>query len=171
MTMRRILLVDDEDSFTKLCKLVVEDVGDYEVRVVDNPAMALESALEFRPDVAVLDVIMPRMSGLQLAATFKENDQLAALPIIFLTGHADVQLAVRAMQSGAFDFLEKPFSDQDLLDRTHAALELDAGNRKALGQRRAIIERMAQLTPREREVAWRQARICRARSMSRSTTT
>jgi FixJ family two-component response regulator len=72
--------------------------------------------------------------------------------VIFITGHGDIPMAVEAMQQGAFDFLQKPFRDQDLIDRIQRALERDARNRAALDQHARIRERLDSLTPREREV-------------------
>ena len=76
----------------------------------------------------------------------------AMIPVIFITGHGDIPMAVEAMQHGAFDFLQKPFRDQDLLDRVQRALTRDAANREELKQRDAIRVRYDSLTPREREV-------------------
>jgi FixJ family two-component response regulator len=76
----------------------------------------------------------------------------AMIPVIFITGHGDISMAVEAMQHGAFDFLSKPFRDQDLIDRVQRALEKDAVNRRAFGRSDSIRERLQSLTPREREV-------------------
>jgi two-component system, LuxR family, response regulator FixJ len=118
---------------------------------------ALKSAREFldkydpaQPGCLVLDVRMPEMSGLELQE--KLNLQGAVIPVIFITGHGDVPMAVEAMQAGAFDFLQKPFRDQDLIDRIQRALERDRTNRAALNERSLIRERLESLTPREREV-------------------
>ncbi len=93
---------------------------------------------------------MPGMSGLELQEEL--NSRGAMLPIIFITGHGDVPMAVEAMQRGAMDFLQKPFRDQDLLDRINGALERDRVGRELLGNRERIQARIAELTPREREV-------------------
>ncbi len=90
------------------------------------------------------------MSGLELQEQL--NLQGAIIPVIFITGHGDVPMAVEAMQAGAFDFLQKPFRDQDLIDRIQRALEKDRNNRAALSERGLINARMESLTPREREV-------------------
>jgi two-component system response regulator FixJ len=76
----------------------------------------------------------------------------AVIPVIFITGHGDVPMAVEAMQQGAFDFLQKPFRDQDLIDRIQRALEKDRANRAELGKHSGLRERHQALTPREREV-------------------
>jgi two-component system response regulator FixJ len=103
-----------------------------------------------QPGCLVLDIRMPGMSGLELQAKLAEEH--AIVPIVFITGHGDVPMAVEAMQHGAVDFIQKPFRDQDLIDRINQALEKDKANRDSLRERDAIRHRMAQLTPREREV-------------------
>jgi FixJ family two-component response regulator len=90
------------------------------------------------------------MSGLELQQQL--NLRGAVIPVIFITGHGDIPMAVEAMQQGAFDFLQKPFRDQDLIDRIQRALERDRTSRADLGQRTRIRERRDSLTPREREV-------------------
>jgi FixJ family two-component response regulator len=98
----------------------------------------------------VLDIRMPGMSGMELQLEL--NRLGAVIPVVFITGHGDVPMAVEAMQQGAFDFLQKPFRDQDLIHRIQRALERDAAHRSALQQTHAIKARLASLTPREREV-------------------
>jgi FixJ family two-component response regulator len=93
---------------------------------------------------------MPGMSGLELQQQL--NLRGAVIPVIFITGHGDIPMAVEAMQQGAFDFLQKPFRDQDLIERIQRALERDRTSRADLGQRDRIRERRDSLTPREREV-------------------
>jgi FixJ family two-component response regulator len=116
-------------------------------------ASAQEFLAEWHPDqpgCLVLDVRMPGMSGIELQAEL--NRRGAILPVIFISGHGDIPMAVEAIQHGAFDFLPKPFSDQDLLDRVQRALALDADNRRLLAQRELLRARHESLTPREREV-------------------
>ena len=90
------------------------------------------------------------MSGLELQERL--NERHAILPIIFITGHGDVPMAVEALQAGALDFLQKPFRDQDLIDRIGKALDKDAANRRDLVELKEIAKRFEQLTPRERKV-------------------
>jgi FixJ family two-component response regulator len=98
----------------------------------------------------VLDVRMPQLSGLEVQQQMNRAGSL--LPVILMTGHGDIPMAVQAMKDGAFDFLQKPFRDQDLIDRINAALKQDAENR-AIVERHADLRRRADsLTPREREV-------------------
>jgi CheY-like chemotaxis protein len=85
MAKKRVLLVDDEKSFTNLLKLNLEETGNYEVRVENWPEDAIGAAKEFRPDIILLDIIMPRMPGGNVAAIIKENPELRDTPIVFLT--------------------------------------------------------------------------------------
>jgi FixJ family two-component response regulator len=98
----------------------------------------------------LLDVRMPGVSGLDFQAEL--NREGVALPIIFMTGHGDIPMSVRAMKAGAIDFLAKPFRDQDLLDAIHAALAADCERRQREQASSGIKARYATLTPREREI-------------------
>lgn len=98
----------------------------------------------------VLDIRMPEMSGLELQT--KLNRMGWMIPIIFITGHGDVPIAVQAMKEGAFEFIQKPFRDQELLDRINHALQHDSDNRNALARRTEVMRRLESLTPRERQV-------------------
>lgn len=99
---------------------------------------------------AVLDIRMPGMSGMELQD--KLNEMHSILPIIFITGHGDVPMAVKAVQSGALDFIQKPFRDQDLIDRINDALRLDLEHRVELTNIHDIEKRFGGLTKREQEV-------------------
>jgi FixJ family two-component response regulator len=117
----------------------------------------LSSAQEFldlwhpeQPGCLILDVRMPSMSGIELQAEL--NRRGAIIPVIFISGHGDIPMAVEAIQHGAFDFLSKPFRDQDLIDRVQRAISLDAQNRKALTEKETLRSRYDSLTPREQEV-------------------
>jgi CheY-like chemotaxis protein len=85
MAKKRVLLVDDEKSFTTLLKLNLEETGDYDVRVENWAEDALQTARDFKPDIVLLDIIMPRMPGGNVAAQFKEDPSLKDIPIVFLT--------------------------------------------------------------------------------------
>jgi len=144
-----VFIVDDDDAVRHSLRLLLKSVG--------HTPVTLGSATEFlaqhdpgQPGCLVLDVRMPQMSGLELQEEL--NRRGAVIPVIFITGHGDVPMAVEAMQAGAFDFLQKPFRDQDLIDRIQRALERDRDNRAALGQQGKVRERLDSLTPREREV-------------------
>ncbi|HVW71495.1 MAG TPA: response regulator transcription factor [Steroidobacteraceae bacterium] len=144
-----VFVVDDDEAVRGSLRLLLKSVG-----LV--PA-TFGSAREFlskydpaQPGCVVLDVRMPEMSGLELQELL--NRQGAVIPVIFVTGHGDVPMAVEAMQAGAFDFLQKPFRDQDLIDRIQRALEKDRASRAVLNERSIIEQRLQELTPREREV-------------------
>ena len=126
-------------------------------RTVGLVTEAFESAAEYLeahdPDQSgclVLDIRMPGMSGLQLQKRLEELG--SAPPIVFITGHGDVPMAVEALRAGAVDFIQKPFRDQDLLDRIQQALELDAERRSGLRERKVATERLQRLTGRENEI-------------------
>jgi two-component system response regulator DctR len=108
--------------------------------------------LSAQPACLLLDVRMPGMSGLALFERLIERGLVDALPVIFLTGHADVPTAVDAVKRGAFDFCEKPFSDNALVDRIEQALAHSARRLAARGQREGLQARLAELTERERDV-------------------
>ena len=142
-------VVDDDSGVRSSIRILLKSVG------IDTTTFA--SAREFldsydhsQPGCLVLDVRMPGMSGMDLQLEL--NRQGAVLPVLFITGHGDVPMAVEAMQQGAFDFLQKPFRDQDLIDRIQRALQRDESHRAVLRQTDAIRMRLASLTPREREV-------------------
>jgi FixJ family two-component response regulator len=144
-----VFVVDDDESVRNSLRFLLKTVG--------LQSMLLPSAQEFlhvynpeQPGCLVLDVRMPAMSGLELQQQL--NLRGAILPVIFITGHGDIPMAVEAMQHGAFDFLPKPFRDQDLLDRVQRALEKDRANRSNLKERTQVRERLESLTPRELEV-------------------
>src|SRR5580704_6822280 len=144
-----VFIVDDDEAVRNSLRLLVKSVG--------LTAAALDSAQEFlatydamQPGCLVLDVRMPGMSGLELQQQL--NLRGAVIPVIFITGHGDIPMAVEAMQQGAFDFLQKPSRDQDLIDRIQRALERDGRNRAALDEHARVRERLDSLTPREREV-------------------
>jgi FixJ family two-component response regulator len=144
-----VFVVDDDEGVRNSLRFLLKSVG--------LTAMTVPSALEFlktydpeQPGCLVLDVRMPGMSGLELQQQL--NVRGAMIPVIFITGHGDIPMAVEAMQHGAFDFLQKPFRDQDLIDRIQRALATDHKNRLALRQRESIRARLDSLTPREREV-------------------
>jgi len=144
-----VFVVDDDDAVRTSLRLLLKSVG--------LPVETYASAQEFldafdaeRAGCLVLDIRMPGMSGLELQQ--KLNELNAIVPIVFITGHGDVPMAVEAMQHGAVDFIQKPFRDQDLIDRINQALEKDRENRDGLRERDVIRRRIGQLTPREREV-------------------
>ena len=144
-----VYIVDDDDAIRSALRLLLKSVG--------LAAATVPSAQEFlatydpqQPGCLILDVRMPGMSGLELQQQL--NLRGTIIPVIFITGHGDVPMAVEAMQQGAFDFLQKPFRDQDLIERIQRALAKDQTGRAELRERVRIKERLESLTAREREV-------------------
>lgn len=144
-----VFVVDDDDAVRNSLRLLLKSVG--------LPTVAFASAREYldswhpaQPGCLVLDVRMPGMSGLELQEEL--NRRGAIIPVIFISGHGDIPMAVEAIQHGAFDFLQKPFRDQDLIDRVQRALAADQANRQSLAQRDLLRQRYESLTPREQEV-------------------
>ena len=144
-----IYVVDDDEAMRDSMTWLLEGEG-YRVACFDSAAAFLKARRDDLRGCLVLDVRMPDMSGLEL---HERLDALgSALPIIFVTGHGDVPMAVGALQRGACDFIEKPFHDEDLLVRIRRALELEAEPAARRRQDDAIVHRIGLLTQREREV-------------------
>lgn len=146
-----VFIVDDDRVVRDSLEMLLNSVG---IRCETFPS-APEFLKRHQPDgpgCLVLDIRMPGASGLELQRALKESD--ADLPIIFVTGHADVPIAVRALHDGAFQFLEKPFSKEILLEHVRNALRCDAENRRMTARRADINSRIQGLTEREREVMW-----------------
>jgi FixJ family two-component response regulator len=144
-----VFIVDDDEGVRNSLRFLLKSVG-LTTRTLSSAQEFLDAYKQSQPGCLVLDVRMPGMSGLDLQQQL--NLRGATIPVIFITGHGDIPMAVDAMQHGAFDFLQKPFRDQDLIDRIQRALERDARSRAALTQHSKIRERIESLTPREREV-------------------
>jgi FixJ family two-component response regulator len=145
-----VLVVDDDVSIREALKNLLQSV-DLEVEAFGSAAAFLKYKLPDTAACLVLDIRMPGVSGLDFQAELTKADM--RIPIIFLTGHGDIPMSVRAMKAGAVEFLTKPFREQDLLDAVQVALERDRGRRaqdKAVHELRARFEA---LTPREQEVA------------------
>ena len=150
MTTKQIVyIVDDDIDVRESFGILMETVG--------QPYIAYDSAVAFLEDFhsdmrgcLVLDIRMPRMSGLELQQRLIEAGSL--LPIIFITGHGDVPLAVEAMRRGALDFIRKPFGEQNLLDRVNEALDIEDGKRRHLTDKQELMRRFESLSERELEV-------------------
>jgi len=144
-----VFIVDDDQAVARSLRWLIEIVR-LGVETFASAQAFLDNYDSSKPGCLVLDVRMPGISGLEL------QERLAArrinIPIIFITGHGDVQMAVRALQAGAFDFVEKPFNDQDLLDRIQKAIAFDAERRGKEAQRAQLQALFTSLTAREREV-------------------
>jgi FixJ family two-component response regulator len=150
-----VYLVDDDEAVRDALGLLLRSVG-LECEVFGSALEFLDAYDPARHACLVADIRMPGLSGLELQERL--NEQRAGIPIVFITGHGDVPMAVTAMKSGATDFLQKPFRDQDLLDRIHKALARDREQRAWRAEEHAIRERVALLTPREAEVMHRVVR-------------
>jgi len=144
-----VFVVDDDQAMRSSLKWLIESIG-MQVKTYSSADEFLSSYFPGRAGCLLLDVRMPGMSGLELQAHLARKD--SRLPVILITGHGDVSMAVKAMKSGAVDFIEKPFHDEELLTSIRNALEFDE-KRRALQSRRAeIAVHLAELTPREHEV-------------------
>lgn len=147
-----VFIVDDEEAVRDSIAMLLRSVGLRTQLFAD----ATSFLRQYRGELAgclVLDVRMPRMSGLELQQEL--NRRGWTLPVIFITGHGDVPMAVEAMRAGALDFLQKPFKDDDLIRRVQKALDQDARERAALAGRDQLRQNFEELTAREREVARR----------------
>ena len=144
-----VFVVDDDDAVRKTIRLLLESVQ-IPVEVFGGAEEFLAAYQRGRPGCLVADVRMPGMSGLELQDTLRARG--IELPVIILTGHADVPMSVRALQHGAVDFIEKPYREQVLLDSIESALRRDREQRQISNRRDDIQERYDLLTPREREV-------------------
>ncbi len=144
-----VFIVDDDECLRDSLVWLVESVG-LEAQTFARAKEFLEEYDHGQPGCLVLDLRMPEMSGLELQRILNERE--IKLPVIFLTGHGDVSAAVQAMRAGAHDFIEKPASDQLLLDRIQQAITWDASRREREHGIREFKERLATLTRRERQV-------------------
>ena len=144
-----VFVVDDDQAVRDSLRWLIESVG-HKVETFDNARDLLASLAFGRAGCLVLDVRMPGMSGLDLQEALKNKD--IQIPIIIVTGHGDVPMAVRAMKAGALDFIEKPFSDQLLLECIEKALSVDADRCDQRQYLHGVQTRYRTLTPREKEV-------------------
>ena len=144
-----VFVIDDDEAVRLSTEMLIRSMG---LRV-ESFASAAEFLDDFdpqQPGCLILDIRMPKMSGLELQDHLIENN--ISVPIIFVTGHGEVPMAVKAMKAGAVDFIQKPFRDQELIDRVHAALEEDAETRIKAADLQAIDAKLQVLTARETEV-------------------
>jgi FixJ family two-component response regulator len=144
-----VFIVDDDPAVLKSLARVLRAIQ-FTVVTFGSPQEFLERHDPHTPGCLVLDVAMPGLNGLELQAALRVRG--SAIPIIFLTGHGDIPMSVQAMKGGALDFLTKPVHDKDLLKAVEAALEKDRIERQSRADLDDIQERLATLTPREREV-------------------
>ncbi|MBU2954345.1 response regulator FixJ [Marinobacter sp. F3R08] len=144
-----VFVVEDDEAVRDSLELLLKSDG--------KPVKTFESATAFLKEYSdkmagciVLDIRMPGMDGMELQK--KLNEKHSILPIIFVTGHGDVPMAVDAMKEGAVDFIQKPYREEALLEKIEAALKQDLDQRKSLDEKQEIIRRIKSLTPREHEI-------------------
>ena len=144
-----VFVVDDDEAMRESLTWLIESVG-LNVETFSSADEFLKYYYPGRPGCLLLDVRMPGMSGLELQAHLQS--QQVTIPVIIITGHGDVPMAVRAMESGVIDFIEKPFNDEQLLESIRNALSIDDTQRDEQAFKAEVASRLAQLTPRESEV-------------------
>ncbi len=144
-----VYVVDDDDAARDSLAWLLRSAN-LTVETYASGEAFLEQVRKGCNGCAVLDVRMPGLSGLELQECL--SSESIVLPIVIVTGHGDVPMAVKAIKAGALDFIEKPFNDQLLLERVKHALEYNERTREAEGERARVKSRLSQLTPREREV-------------------
>ncbi|TVQ75608.1 MAG: DNA-binding response regulator [Phycisphaeraceae bacterium] len=144
-----VFLIDDDDAMRKSIDYLIRSIG-LRCQSYATAQDFLDGADPETPGCILTDVRMPGLSGLDLLEEIRGRAFLS--PVIIITGHADVPMAVRAFKSGALDFIEKPFNDQMLLDKVQEAIELDASRRTVLSKRATVMDRLGTLTTRETEV-------------------
>ncbi|WP_019531016.1 response regulator transcription factor [Dasania marina] len=142
-------IIEDDDAVRDSLQMMLESIGQ-KTKAFANADSFLSIYNQEMAGCIVLDIRMPGMNGMELQRQLNELNSI--LPIIFVTGHGDVPMAVEAMQQGAIDFVQKPYREQELLDKIATAMALDEDNRASLQQRQLIMQRMNDLTPRERDV-------------------
>ena len=144
-----VFIVDDDPSVRSSLKFLMSSVG-LQVESFDSADALLKRELPDTPSCLVLDVRLRGLSGLDFQRELAARN--CHMPIIFITGHGDIPMSVRAMKAGAVEFLTKPFRDQDLLDAVRVALEKDRERRDRDQEVRDLKERFDSLTPREQKV-------------------
>lgn len=144
-----ILIVDDDASIRKALSRLMMSVG-WKAKTYESAREFLDQGPPANPGCLLLDVRLPGLSGLDLQTELTKRN--IETPIIFMTGHGDIPMTVKAMQGGAVDFLTKPFEDDELLSIIKKAIQVDLGLHVARAEKAAIRRRLESLTPREREV-------------------
>jgi FixJ family two-component response regulator len=144
----RVVLVDDSAAVRESTRLLLKTVG-IDLVTYESPVKFLEE----KPDAScvLMDVRMPELSGIEVYRRMRDAGM--DMPVIFITGHGRVSMAVSAMRDGAFDFLEKPIDDQNLIDSVFAAINREAERRRDLESRELVAGKLARLTDRERSIA------------------
>ncbi|MBE02228.1 response regulator FixJ [Marinobacter lutaoensis] len=144
-----VYVVEDDEAVRDSLELLLKSDGK-QVKTYESANAFLRDYSDKMAGCIVLDIRMPGMDGMELQK--KLNEKHSILPIIFVTGHGDVPMAVDAMKEGAVDFIQKPYREEALLEKIEAALKQDLEQRKSLEEKQEIIRRVKSLTPREREI-------------------
>jgi len=144
-----VYVLDDDDGMRRALVTLLSATG-YKTAAFSRPSEFLRQLGPDDPGCVLLDIRMPEMSGLEVQRKLTDNG--VTLPVIFMTAHADVPMAVQAVKSGAFHFIEKPFADGILLSYVDRALEQDRDIRQSLAERDDVLRRVATLSSRERQV-------------------
>jgi FixJ family two-component response regulator len=144
-----VFVIDDDAAVRKALASLIRSVG-LQVELFGSAQEFLQAKRPQVPSCLILDIRLPGISGLDFQRRLADAEVL--IPIIFITGHGDIPMSVRAMKAGAVEFLTKPWRDQDLLDAIHVGLERDAARRQQEAELATLRERFEWLTPREREV-------------------
>jgi two-component system response regulator FixJ len=148
--MESIVYLVDDDRLARESLMWLIESANLPAKEFDAGLTFLDSYVVGSPGCVLLDVRMPDINGMELHAKLREKG--ASIPVIIVTGHADVSMAVRAMKSGAYDFIEKPYNDALMLERIQSAIAYDLDNQKNRDRVDEINQRVDKLTPREREV-------------------
>ncbi|WPE18162.1 response regulator transcription factor [Candidatus Thioglobus autotrophicus] len=149
MNKATVFIIDDDQQVRAALSLLMESVG-WKVKLFATAVSFLEQFDSDIPGCIITDIRMPMMSGLDLQIKLKEYR--ISPPVLMITGHGDITMAVRAIKEGALDFIEKPFNNQYLLDRVHQAIEIDSDNREAVLRVLKVKEKYNQLTDKEKQV-------------------
>lgn len=144
-----VYVIDDDQAVRDSLGMLLRSMG-IPSRLFDSAQAFLDAYDENWHGCVLLDIRMPGMSGMELHRQLV--DMHTSIPVIFVTGHGDVPMAVEALRNGAFDFIQKPYRDQELLDRINQALSWDENHRSEENRKRALQQRYDTLTPRECEV-------------------
>ncbi len=144
-----VFIVDDDAAVRDSLELLLDSVG-LAVESFASAHLFLEGYDPIRPGCLLLDIRMPNMDGMELQKIL--NERKITVPVIFITGHGEVSLSVKALKAGAMDFVEKPFDNEILLKRIQDALRLDKDIRQEASEKAYILKRCSLLTPREKQV-------------------
>ena len=144
-----VYIVDDEEPVRKALRFLTKSVN-LKSESFENAQDFLDSLEQIGPGCLLLDVCMPNMNGLELQSILRKHK--VDIPVIIITGHADVPTAVKAMKAGASDFIEKPFDSEELLERIHKCLSGEEKRRQSSKLTKQATERLSRLTRRESEV-------------------